>query len=427
VTSAGIDFGSGGSLEPDRRVVVTGAGIITSMGAGWGAHADGFRQGRVAMREISLFDVSRQRVRRGGEVVLPAVLPDGKMSLSSRRRLDRATRLLWEAAAEACIQAGWRDRLEDDERARIPLVLGTSAGAMDLGEKYFQQAVAAPGRRRGQVTRVNRYQLQSQGVQVAAALGLGGSVTVISNACASGANAIGHAFQLIRGGRTDRVLAGGYDALCHLVFAGFDSLQALTTGLPRPFDAQRDGLALGEGAGVVAVESLAAAEDRGAAVLAEITGYGTASDGHHLTQPHPDGDAALLSMERACAQAGLRPDDIDYVNSHGTGTPLNDVAEARAIRRWCERAGGDPGRLAVSSTKGAIGHLLGGAGAVEAVICLLAMRESFLPASANVREADSAVVFDLVREPRPAPVRRALTNSFGFGGSNATLIMEGWR
>jgi 3-oxoacyl-[acyl-carrier-protein] synthase II len=414
------------TLAPNRRVVVTGVGVMTSMGAGWRANADGFRDGRLALREVSLFDTSRQRVSRAGEAELPAETPALRRPLAARTRLDRATRLLLPAAVEAWEQAGWEGGLVASARARLPMVLGSSAGAMALGEAYFRQAVDEPSRRRGQAARVNNYQMQRQGVQVAGILGMGGPVTVISNACASGANALGHAFQLIRSGREAQVLAGGYDALCQLVFAGFDSLQALSTGLPRPFDARRDGLALGEGAGVMALESLASAESRGAVVLAEITGYGTATDGHHLTQPHPEGEAALRSMERACHQAGVRPEDIDYLNSHGTGTPLNDVAEAHAIRRWCERAGCDPARLPVSSTKGSIGHLLGGAGAVEAVICLLAMRESFLPPSVSVREPDPAVVFDLVREPRAARVRRSLTNSFGFGGSNATLILERW-
>jgi 3-oxoacyl-[acyl-carrier-protein] synthase II len=413
-------------LAPDRRVVVTGAGVITSMGEGWRANADGFRDGRLAFREVTLFDTTRQRVSRAGEVALPDGLPATPRPVPERRRLDRATRLLLSAATEAWDQAGWQAGLDAEARGRLALVLGTSAGAMALGEAYFRQSLTDPSARAGQVRRVNDYQMQRQGVQVAAALGAGGPVTVISNACASGANAIGHAFQLVRAGRACQVLAGGYDALCQLVFAGFDSLQALSTDVPRPFDARRDGLALGEGAGVLALESLASAQARGAVVLAEVTGYGTATDLHHLTQPHPEGEAALRSMERACAQAGVGPDGIDYVNSHGTGTLLNDVAEAHAIRRWCERAGSDPARLAVSSTKGGIGHLLGGAGAVEAVICVLAMRESFVPPSVSVRDPDPAVVFDLVRAPRAAGVGRALTNSFGFGGSNATLILERW-
>jgi 3-oxoacyl-[acyl-carrier-protein] synthase II len=254
------------------------------------------------------------------------------------------------------------------------------------------------------------------------ALGVRGPLRILSNACASGANAIGHAYQLVSEGKAERVLAGGYDALSQLVFAGFDSLQALSpSGIPRPFDAARDGLALGEGAGFVLVESLAAARTRGAAVMARILSYAAATDIHHLTQPHPEGDAALGTMDRATRAAGLEPGQIDYLNSHGTGTPLNDVAEARAIARWAGAA--TPG-IRVSSTKSAIGHLLGGAGSVESVICLLALRDQFLPASLHVREIDPVVVFDLVQQPRAAVVRTVLTNSFGFGGANATLIFQ---
>jgi 3-oxoacyl-[acyl-carrier-protein] synthase II len=205
-----------------------------------------------------------------------------------------------------------------------------------------------------------------------------------------------------------------------LVFCGFDALQALSpSGIPRPFDAARDGLALGEGAGFVIVESAASAKARGARVIAEILGYGAATDVHHLTQPHPLGDAALLTMRAACAMAGLAPEQIDYINSHGTGTPLNDIAEGHAIQRW---AGDAVGKIKVSSTKSAIGHLLGGAGAVESVISLIALEGQWLPASLNVRKADAVCTFDLVRTPRGAVVARVLTNSFGFGGANATLV-----
>ena len=325
--------------------------------------------------------------------------------------------MLIHSGAEAMGQAGWPAGGD----GRVPIVLGTSAGAMEIGEAYYRQAAGSPRSRRGQALRVGQYQTQNQARNLADALGVSGPVSIVTNACSSGANAIGHSFHLVKRGHAERVLCGGYDALSAMVFAGFDSLQALTTGIPRPFDANRDGLALGEGAAMVAVETLEAARARGAEILCEITGYGASTDSHHLTQPHPDGDAALRSMQAACAEAGVSARDVDYINSHGTGTPLNDVAEGRAIQRW---AGDDVAGVAVSSTKASIGHLLGGAGAVEAVIALMALRGNWLPPTMTVETPDDVCTFDLVREPRDAEIRCVLTNSFGFGGANATLILQ---
>lgn len=400
-----------------RRVVITGAGILTSMGNGYAANADGFRVGRSALRDITLFDTSRQRVGRAGELTLPDVLPENFLSAREAARVDRPSAMLIHTGYEALVQASWE--FGGDER--VPICLGTSAGAMQIGEAYYRQSVDAPANRRGQATRVWQYQTQTQARNLADAFGLSGPVSIITNACSSGANAIGHAFHLVRRGQAQRALCGGYDALSHMVFAGFDSLQALTTGVPRPFDANRDGLALGEGAALMAIEPLDAALARGAEILAEIVGYGASTDSHHLTQPHPEGDAALRSMEAACKEAGVTARDVDYINSHGTGTPLNDIAEGRAIQRW---AGEDVGGVAVSSTKASIGHLLGGAGAVEAVIALMAMRGNWLPPTTTVETPDEVCTFDLVREPRDAQVGCVLTNSFGFGGANATLIMR---
>lgn len=393
-------------------MVITGAGIVSSMGCGWSANAAGFRAGRTAFREVDLFDTSSQRVGTAGQAEVPDEAPEG-INAASWTRMDRGTRLAAMAAGEALCQAG--------VAGPMPVVVGTSAGAMPLGEDYYRHAIRGTSRR-GQFSRVERYQPQRQMTALAQELGVHGPLRIVSNACASGANAIGQAFHLVREGRATRVLAGGYDALSQLVFAGFDSLQALSpSGIPRPFDARRDGLAIGEGAGFVVVESRGSARARGAQVLAEVAGYGAATDIHHLTQPHPDGDAALATMTAATRMAGLEPRDIDYINSHGTGTPLNDVAEAQAIARW---AGDEVGGVSVSSTKSAIGHLLGGAGAVEAVICLMALDGQWLPASLNIREADEACRFDLVREPRGKELRAVLTNSFGFGGANATLVMR---
>lgn len=398
-----------------RRVFVTGMGMISPMGNDADAHLAALRAGSTHFSEIDFFDVSRQRVKTAGVADLPESA--GHLTRRQAARMDRGTRLLLHATAQAMETAGLRETSPE-----TPFVLGTSAGAMALGEDYYKAATAAPHRIRGQFARVEHYQAQRQPITVQRALGFRARTQIISNACASGANAIGHAFHGIRNGRSDIALAGGYDALCQLVFAGFDSLQALAeSGIPRPFDAHRDGLALGEGAAMFVLESEESMLARSAFPLAEISGYGMATDLHHLTQPHPEGTAALRSMTAACAQAGMQPREIRYINSHGTGTPLNDVAEANAITAW---AGGDVGSIAVSSTKSAMGHLLGGAGAIESAICLLAIRHGILPASLNIREADPACLFDLVREPREAQVDVALTNSFGFGGSNASLIFR---
>lgn len=410
-------FPASSAPHSPSRVVVTGAGIVTALGAGWKPNAEGFRAGRTAFRPVSLFDVSRQRAKQAAEVTLPAALPPDGLTATQMARLDRAAGLLLLAAREAWHQSGW------SAADGVPLVLGTTAGGMSFGEDYFRQAVRTPGRRRLQPTRAIHYQPQVQARVVLEALGLSGPTTIISNACASGSNAVGHAWELLRRSHAECVLAGGYDALSQMVFAGFDALQALSPTLCRPFDARRDGLALGEGAAILALESLERARRRDAPILGEIIGYGTSIDQHHLTQPHPQGDTALAVMKAACESAGITPDDVDYINAHGTGTPLNDSSEAVAISQW---AGPRVASLRVSSTKASIGHLLGGAGAVEAVICLMALREQWLPPQAVFETPDPACSFPIVHQPQDAPLNVALSNSFGFGGVNATLILRRW-
>jgi 3-oxoacyl-[acyl-carrier-protein] synthase II len=218
-------------------------------------------------------------------------------------------------------------------------------------------------------------------------------------------------------------LTGGYDALCELTFAGFDSLQALSPTACRPFDARRDGLTLGEGAAILTLETLPHAKQRGAEILGEIIGYGAATDTHHLTQPHPEGNAALAAMTAACMSARISPAQIDYVNAHGTATPHNDATEAAAINRW---AGEGANTLRVSSTKAASGHSLGAAGAIEAVVCLMALRGQWLPPQTSIHLPDPACHFQIVRELVDAKIGTALSNSFGFGGANATLIFRRW-
>jgi 3-oxoacyl-[acyl-carrier-protein] synthase II len=397
--------------------VVTGAGIISGLGTGWRANASGFRQGRRAFKSVSLFDVSRQRVKVAAEVDLPAELTFASVTRRELARMDRAEKLLFLAAEEALSQAKWRPG------EPTPIVLGTTGGGMSLGETFFRQATDRPGWRKTQPTRVLYYQAQRQALDLAEAHQLSGPVTLIANACASGANAIGHAWELIRRGQARRVLTGGYEALCQLIYAGFDSLQALSPTECRPFDATRDGLALGEGAAIIALETLESAESRGAEILGELAGYGSCTDGHHLTQPHPEGEAAFRSMAAACETAGVSPSQIDYINAHGTGTPLNDSSEAAAICHW---AGDRATTLPVSSTKSSVGHLLGAAGAVEAVVCLMALREQWLPPTSTLQQPDPACHFPVVRTPTDAKLNYALSNSFGFGGANASLIFRRW-
>ena len=405
------------ALSAPPRVVITGAGIVSPLGVAWRPNADGFRAGRTAFRPVSLFDVSRQRVRSAAEAALPAALPVERLTPRQAARLDRAGAMLLLAGHEAWEQAGW------EPANHLPLVLGTTAGGMTVGEMYFRTAVQTPRRHRQQPTRALQYQAHTQARVLADALGFSGPVTIISNACTSGANAIGHAWRLLRCGQAKRVLAGGYDALCQMVFAGFDSLQALSPTSCRPFDARRDGLALGEGAAILALETLDSARRRGATILAELAGYGTTMDPYHLTQPHPQGDGALAAMQQACEIAGLEATNIDYINAHGTGTLLNDSAEAAAINRW---AGPRAASLPVSSTKAGIGHLMGAAGAVEAVVCIMCLREQWLPPEGTLETPDPACNFPILRHPQDARLSAVLSNSFGFGGVNASLILRRW-
>jgi 3-oxoacyl-[acyl-carrier-protein] synthase II len=399
------------------RVVITGAGIVTGLGLGWRTNADGFRAGRNAFRKVTRFDVSRQRAQIAAEVDLPPNPPSTRLSRSARARLSPSASMLLFAAHEAWTQSGWQPG------ENLPLMLGTTSGAMSLGEAYLRQAMESPRSKRRQPTRVIHYQIQREALNVCDAFGFSGPITIIANACASGANALGHAWELLRSGRVERVFAGGYDALCQLTFSGFDSLQALSADPCRPFDAHRNGLTLGEGAAMFALETLDSARRRNAEILGEITGYGASTDIHHLTQPHPAGDAAFAAMTAACAAAATTPEQVDYVNAHGTATVQNDGPEALAISRW---AGACAATLPVSSTKASIGHLLGGAGAVEAAVCLMALREQWLPPQIGTGTADPACAFSLVREPKDARINVALTNSFGFGGANASLLLRRW-
>jgi 3-oxoacyl-[acyl-carrier-protein] synthase II len=308
--------------------------------------------------------------------------------------------------------------LKQDGQFRPELtVIGTTSGGMSYGENYYR-ALDRGGDLRRAPAWIANYPPQKPILDAQQRFGLSAPCQVIANACASGTNAIGHAFECIRSGRYQRVLTGGYDALSELVFIGFDSLQAATPEKCRPFDRGRSGMVLGEGAAVLALENLDAARARDAAILGEIVGYGISTDNFHMTQPNPSGAGARLAMERALQSANIPARCVDYINAHGTATTFNDAAEGTAISQLFDD-------VPVSSTKSMMGHSLGAAGAVEAIVCLLALEHQFLPPNINFRAPDKDVDLRIVaNESQPASLRTVLSNSFGFGGTNASLLIQ---
>jgi 3-oxoacyl-[acyl-carrier-protein] synthase II len=391
------------------RVAVVAAGIVSPLGAGLEATRAALREARDCVSPVISFPVEQCRCTTAGQVA-DAWLTDFVPNDRRARRLHRASRMMIGALAELLAQTpGFRPQMT---------VVGTTSGGMSFGEQYYRALQEPAGRTTRSPGWIANYPPQKPAIDALEACGLTSPCQVIANACASGTNAIGHAFECIRSGRYDRVLTGGYDAISELVFVGFDSLQAATPEKCRPFDGARSGLVLGEGAALLALENLGQAQARGAEILAEISGYGISTDNHHLTQPHPSGIGPRQAMERALQSAGLAPEAIGYVNAHGTATPFNDAAEGKAIAELL-------GRVPVSSTKGMMGHSLGAAGAVEAVFTILALRDGFLPANINFRVSDLGLDLDIVaNQVRPASPGAALSNSFGFGGTNASIVIQ---
>lgn len=402
-----------------KRAVITGVGIITALGAGVEANLSGITRGDSGLAEIRSFDVTGYRVKVGGEV-----RADLSCRLTAKTkaagRYDRATRLLFAAASEAVDSAGPAGIIAKIA-PQTPIFAGTTLGGMIGGTAYHRALLAG---KRAAPSLVLDYLAHIQACRLRDALGLAGAIHAVSNACASGANAIGFAFKEIQSGEADCAIAAGYDTMSEYTFAGFHSLQALSQTSCRPFDRNRDGLALGEGAAVLIIEELNHALRRGAHIIAEVCGYGESSDSFHITRPDPSGAGAGAAMTMAINDAQAAPSEIDYINAHGTGTPPNDVMEAAAIRQVF---GPHASRVPVSSTKPMIGHLLGGAGAVEAVITIIAMNSGVLPQNLNYQTPDPDCGLNIVNKAgQRAEIKTALSNSFGFGGANAALVFRKW-
>ncbi len=418
-------MGVGDSMR--ERAVITGLGAVTPLGNDVSTYWAGLVAGRSGVGWIGAYDAADQEVRIAAEVKgFDAVELLGR---KKARRTDRFTQMALVAADEAIADA--RLDFEDEGVGRnAAVLLGTGGGGLNT---LLDNAdvMRERGARRVSPMMIPMLMANSAAGEIAIEYGLRGLTLSLASACATGTHAIGEAARLIGMGAAKVVIGGASDAWIHPVtMASFNNMQALSRRndeperASRPFDSDRDGFVAGEGAGVLVLESLEHARLRGARIYAEVTGYGASSDAFHITAPDDQGRGAILSMERALEDAGLHPEEIDYVNAHGTSTPLNDAIETKAIHQVF---GEHAYRVPISSTKSMIGHLLGAAGAVEAIACIKSLETGMLHPTTNYETPDPDCDLDYVpNQARETHPRTALSNSFGFGGHNATLIFTAW-
>lgn len=404
-----------------RRVVVTGIGALTPIGSGAAELYEGLRAARSAVTGITRFDASAYHSRIAAEI--NGFDPLEYMEPKRARRLDRFAQFSVAAARQAVADA--QLRLEDDDRDRCGCFIGAALGGGAFAEEQHE-IFLREGIRRVKPTLALAVFSGSASCNIAIEFGLTGPTSANSDSCSSGAIAIGQAFRAIKAGHVDVMLAGGVECpLAPLIFGAFDVIRAMSTRndephrASRPFDKDRDGFVMGEGAAVLVLEDLAHAVRRGAAIYGEVLGYGTTNDAHHMTAPLPSGMQAARAMRLAMDEADLLPEQIGYVNAHASSTPLNDSVETAAIKAVL---GEQAYRVPVSGTKAMHGHALGATGAIEAAICFLALRHGYLPPTVNLDAADPACDLDYIpHQGREARADYVLSNSFGFGGINATL------
>ena len=410
--------------ESSRRVVITGLGAVTPIGNTVATYWAGLQSGANGVAPITLFDASKHACRFAAEV--KDFDPSGVLDPKETKRWDRFCQFGVVAAKEALAQSGLD--ITDANRQRIGVIIGSGVGGLLTMET---QAHVLEGKGPGRVSPFTvPMMIPNMATGLAAiALGAQGPSSAVATACAAGSNAIGDAFRLLQQGHADAMVCGGAEsAITPLGVAGFASAKALSfrnddpATASRPFDAERDGFVIGEGAGILVLETLEHAQARGADILGEVVGYGMTCDAHHITSPIPGGLGGARAMSLALADAGLKADDIDYVNAHGTSTPANDSNETAAIKTALgERAMAIP----VSSTKSMTGHLLGGSGGIEAVAAVLALQNGVVPPTINHQNPDPACDLDVVpNQARDQIISTALSNSFGFGGHNVCLAFR---
>lgn len=407
-----------------RRVVVTGVGLVTPLGTGVAKTWEGLCEGRSGIGPITRFDTSDYTVKIAAEVddFIATDFIDKKLA----RHLDLFVQYAVAGAEMALADADFA--ITDENAARVGVVTGCGLGGLPTIEKYHKVALdrgpkritpffipmVIPNMGAGQISIVNKTK---------------GPNLSVTTACAAGTHAVGEAYRMISDGTCDVAFTGGSEStICPLAVGGFNAMKALSRrnddplSASRPFDRDRDGFVISEGAGILILEELEHARARGAKIYAEMAGYGLSGDGYHMAAPPEDGDGAVRCMEMALNSAGMNVDDIDYINAHGTSTPLNDVVETGAIKKVF----GDHARkLAISSTKSMTGHMLGGAGGIESVFSALALHHQVIPPTANLENPDLQCDLDYVPgNARETSIRAVMSNSFGFGGTNAVIVMK---
>ncbi|HXQ22763.1 MAG TPA: beta-ketoacyl-ACP synthase II [Candidatus Acidoferrales bacterium] len=408
----------------DRRVVVTGIGLVTPLGNDAAGNWQALLAGRSGIAPISRFDAANLPVRIAGEV--RDFDPAAYIEKKEIKKMDAFTHY---AVAAAQMAADDAQLVVDAANAeRVGVLIGVGMGGIATIEEYHRNFLES-GLKKVTPFFIPRLIANMAPAQIAMRFGAKGANYTTASACASGGHAVGEAYRLIRFGYQDAMFAGGAEAgVTPMTVGGFAVMRALSTRnaqpqrASRPFDRERDGFVVAEGAGVLILEDLDHARSRGARVYAEIVGYGANSDAYHITTPAPEGEGAAACMRLALADGSIEPSEVDYINAHGTSTPYNDLNETLAVKR---AFGEHARRLAVSSTKSMTGHLLGAAGGVEAAYTALAVSHGVLPPTINYENVDPECDLDYVpNQPRTAPVRVALSNSFGFGGTNACVAFR---
>ncbi len=407
-----------------RRVVITGMGIISALGHNVKTTWAALVAGRTGIDRVTAFDTTEYQAKMAAEV--KDWEPSRYMSPKEARRIDRSQQFAIAAAEEALAQSGLE--VQEDEATRVGVIIGSAVG----GVISFQNTVdtlRSKGPRRLSPFGIPSLMPNAAANLIAIKIGARGPAFSVTAACATGTDSIGQAFRMIRDGYIDVAITGGTEAtVFEAAFGSFDRMGALSrindvpARTPRPFDKDRDGFVMGEGAAILVLETLEHARARGAEPLAEVIGYGSSVDAYHMTAPHPEGRGVATAMGAALKDAGLNPSDVDYINAHGTGTQLNDIAETHAIKAVF---GNEAYRVVISSTKSMLAHSMGATGAMEAIFCVMAIRENIIPPTINLDEPDPECDLDYnPGQARRMQVSVAMSNSLGFGGQNATILLR---